>query len=70
MYEQYPWYSRHKSAVDTVARCLSIEVSELLPVLDKKIGRTQSSASSGRRALDITIQDQGLMDKRRYPLSV
>ncbi len=70
MYEQYPWYSRHKSAVDTVARCLSIEVSELLLVLDKKISKTHFSASSGQRVLDITIQNQELTDKNRFPLSV
>jgi len=70
MEEQYPWYSRHKSAVDTVARCLSIEVDELLPVLDKKISNTHFSASSGQRALDITIQNQELTGKNRLPLSV
>lgn len=57
---QFYWYSRHKTAVVTVARFLSVEISELLVVLDKKIKQKKlkamyASSYGNNRKLNITV---------------
>ncbi len=64
MNPQFYWYSRHKTAVATVARFLSVEVNELLVVLDKKIKQKKLKAmyASGgygnNRKLNITVYNE------------
>lgn len=68
MKQHYYWYVQHKTAVDTVARCLSIEVEELLPVLDRKIRRAHGLAGNSNRPVDITIQNDALDTKTSVSL--
>jgi len=44
MSSRYFWFSQHKTALMTVAKYLSLEVGELLPVLDKKIKQKRRAA--------------------------
>jgi len=61
MSSRYFWFSQHKTALMTVAKCLSVEVGELLPVLDIKIKQKRRTAMAmaviNRRKLSMTIDN-------------
>jgi hypothetical protein len=46
--EQYPWYQRHATGINALARCLGIEVELLLRSLDPKT-RAMHQAKSAQR---------------------
>ena len=41
LHERYPWYQKHKMAVDTIVACLQIDEEIVLENLDKKLGQIQ-----------------------------
>jgi len=49
--QQYPWYEKHKMAVETIVACLQIDRETVLSNLDMKIRRLEHQAKrEGARA--------------------